>query len=75
MWLRKPELTAEQRAAIDKIQSGNPGLMPITYGFFSDGSVSLTLIWSFEPKAIYKQTIDKMGEFVEGSGIGPYWVA
>ena len=70
MWLKKPKLTQEQLDAIKRIQEGNPSLMPITYGLFSDGSISLHLIWKNDKLYWYTQTLDLKGEIISDGG--PY---
>lgn len=63
--------TDAQFAAIEKMQSGNPSMLPITWGYFSDGCISLTIIWSFAPTEFFKQSLNPDGTF-SGHGGGPY---
>jgi len=64
--------TDAQFAAINKMQERNPSMLPITWGYFSDGSISLTIRWKGEPNARYFQTIDIAGE-ITGVGSGPWY--
>lgn len=63
--------TDEQFAAIQKIQNGNPSMLPITWGYFSDGCISLTIIWSFAPTEFFKLSLNP-DDTTSGHGGGPY---
>lgn len=64
--------TPAQLAKIFSIQAGNPSMLPITWGYMSNGILSLEIRWSNEPKEFYKQSIDAAGEYY-GNGIGPVY--
>lgn len=56
--------TTQQLLKINQMQENNPSMLPIEWGYFSNGDISLHIRWSFEPGVTYFQTIDKAGEFV-----------
>lgn len=60
----------KQIEKINSMQEGNPSMMPITWGCFSDGSISITIRWSFDQNNKYFLTIDREG--LELSGSGPF---
>jgi|JI9StandDraft_1071089.scaffolds.fasta_scaffold228799_2 hypothetical protein len=53
--------TNEQLAAIEKMQLKYPSMLPITYGWFSDGSISLHMAFKDNPNEVYFQTVEKDG--------------
>lgn len=64
--------TDAQFAKINSMAENNPSMLPITWGYFSNGDISLTIRWKDEPNARYFQTIDTNGE-TTGTGSGPWY--
>lgn len=60
--------TQKQMEYIINEQANNPSMLPITWGYYSNGSINLTIRYSENPIEMYTASISADGIYENGSG-------
>ena len=67
--MRQP--TEAQFRKINSMLENNPSMAIPDWGYYSSGSISLIIVWTFDPNFFYTQGLDTNGEF-DNDGSGPW---
>ena len=60
--------TVKQMEYIINEQASNPGMLPITWGYYSNGSINLAIRYKENPLELYTQSVSVDGVYENGSG-------
>jgi len=60
--------TQKQMEYIINEQANNPDMLPITWGYYSNGSINLTIRYKGNPVEMYTASISADGKYENGSG-------